>query len=98
MQLFILGVFILAVYYTVHFLQKKKTTVTEPMPFKLINILEEPVPFYQQLNKIKKTEFEERAARFLTQVKITGVKTVVEDIDRTLIAASAIIPIFNFAG
>jgi Mlc titration factor MtfA (ptsG expression regulator) len=98
MQLLILIIFILAILYTVYFLQKKKTTVTEPVPLQLKSILEEQVPFYQQLNKIKQTEFEERAARFLTQVKITGVKTVVEDIDRTLIAASAIIPIFNFAG
>jgi Mlc titration factor MtfA (ptsG expression regulator) len=34
--------------------------------------------------------------QFLSTVKITGVKTVVEDLDIVLIAASAIIPIFNF--
>ena len=98
MQLFILGVFILAIFYIVKFLQKKKVTVTDPVPALLKNILEERVPFYQQLPRDKQTEFEERTAHFLTQVKITGVKTVVEDIDRILIAASAIIPIFNFAG
>ena len=98
MQLFILIIFILAIFYTVYFLQKKKITVTEPVPPQLKNILEEQVPFYQQLNKNKQTEFEERAAHFLTQVKITGIKTVVEDVDRVLIAASAIIPIFNFPG
>ena len=68
------------------------------MPPLLKNILQAQVPFYQQLNENKKTEFEERAAHFLTQVKITGVKTVVEDLDKVLIAASAIIPIFNFSG
>lgn len=98
MQVFILIIFILAIFYTVYFLQKKKITVTEPVPPQLKNILEEQVPFYQQLNKNKQTEFEERAAHFLTQVKITGIKTVVEDVDRVLIAASAIIPIFNFPG
>ena len=98
MQLFILLIFILAVFYTVKFLQKKKVTVTGPVPVLLKKILEEQVPFYQQLTQAKQTEFEERAALFLTQVKITGVKTMVEDIDRVLIAASAIIPIFNFAG
>ncbi|MFM6926486.1 MAG: zinc-dependent peptidase [Ferruginibacter sp.] len=98
MQIFILVIFILAIFYTVKFLNKKKVTVTEPVPPLLKNILQEQVPFYQQLSKSKQTEFEERAAHFLTQVKITGVKTVVEDTDRVLIAASAIIPIFNFAG
>ncbi len=98
MQLFILIIFILAIIYTIKFLQKKKVTVTDPVPVLLKNILEERVPFYQQLARDKQTEFEERTAHFLTQVKITGVKTLVEDIDRILIAASAIIPIFNFAG
>ena len=97
-QIFILLIFILVICYAVNFLQKKKVKVTEPVPPLLTNILQEHVPFYQQLNKIRKAEFEERAAHFLTQVKITGVKTVVEDIDRVLIAASAIIPIFNFHG
>ena len=97
MQVFILVIFILAIFYTVKFLQKKKVTVTEPVPTLLKKILEEQVPFYQQLTTERQTEFETRAAHFLTQVKITGIKTVVEDIDRVLIAASAIIPIFNFA-
>jgi MtfA peptidase len=98
MQLLILIIFILAILYSVKFLQKKKTGITDPVPVQLVKILEEQVPFYQQLNKNKQTEFEERAAHFLTLVKITGVKTIVEDVDRILIAASAIIPIFNFPG
>ena len=98
MQLLILIIFIIAILFAVNFLQKKKTTVTEPVPPLLKKILEDSVPFYQQLNKEKQKEFEERAAHFLQLVKITGVKTIVEDIDRVLIAASAIIPIFNFAG
>ena len=97
MQILILVIFVLAIFYTVKFLSKKKVTVTEPVPVLLKKILEEQVPFYQQLTKNKQSEFEERAAHFLTQVKITGVKTMVQDIDRVLIAASAIIPIFNFA-
>jgi MtfA peptidase len=98
MQVLILVIFILAIFYAVKFLQKKKVKVTEPVPPLLKDVLEEQVPFYQQLNENRKPEFEVRAAHFLTQVKITGVKTIVEDIDRVLIAASAIIPIFNFPG
>jgi Mlc titration factor MtfA (ptsG expression regulator) len=61
-------------------------------------LLEECVPFYQKLNDFRKKEFEERVGIFLGRVKITGVKTEVEDIDRILIASSAVIPIFNFPG
>jgi MtfA peptidase len=98
MQLLILIIFILAILFAVKFLRKKKATVTDAVPLQLKKILEDEVPFYQQLNEDKQKDFEERAAHFLTLVKITGVKTIVEDIDRVLIAASAIIPIFNFPG
>lgn len=97
-QWLILGVFILAILYSARFLQKNKTRVTGPVPVQLKKILEEQVPFYRQLTESRQIEFMERASRFLTQVKITGVKTVVEEVDRILIAASAIIPIFNFPG
>ena len=81
---------------------KKKPRVTtdpfEPMPGSYRQIISEQVPFYQQLNETKKTEFEKRIQQFLSQTKITGVNTVVGDLDKVLIAASAIIPIFNFPG
>lgn len=98
MELVILIIFILAILFAVKFLQKKKIKVTDPVPPQLKKILQEEVPFYQQLTENKKTEFEERAVHFLTLVKITGVNTIVHDVDRILIAASAIIPIFNFSG
>ena len=97
-QLIILTIFVLAIFYMVKKKKKKKVKVTQPVPPLLKTILQEQVPFYQQLNENRKTEFEERTIHFLTQVKVTGVKTVVEDLDRVLIAASAIIPIFNFQG
>jgi len=81
---------------------KKKPRVTtdpfEPMPGFYRKLLSEQVPFYQLLNETKKTEFEKRIQQFLSQTKITGVNTVVGDLDKVLIAASAIIPIFNFPG
>jgi Mlc titration factor MtfA (ptsG expression regulator) len=97
-QVLILIIFLLAIFYTVKFLQKKKVKITEPVPLLLKNILHEQVPFYQQLNESRQAEFQERVIHFLTQIKITGVNTVVEDVDKVLIAASAIIPIFNFPG
>ena len=82
------------------FRRRKKTrlsiTRVQPMPGSYRQILSEQIPFYQQLDDTRKTEFENRIQQFLSQVKITGVNTAVEDLDKVLIAASATIPIFNF--
>ena len=78
--------------------QRKKIIITDPFPETYRDILKTQVPFYQQLNEDNKKEFEKRLQQFLKQVRITGVKTTVEDLDKVLIAASAIIPIFNFPG
>jgi Mlc titration factor MtfA (ptsG expression regulator) len=55
------------------------------------------VNFYRQLDEKEKESFEKRAEHFLTAVKITGVNAVVEDIDRILIAAGAIIPVYRIS-
>jgi Mlc titration factor MtfA (ptsG expression regulator) len=55
------------------------------------------VNFYRQLDEKGKELFEKRAEHFLSAVKITGVNAVVEDIDRILIAAGAIIPVYRIA-
>ena len=72
--------------------------MVNPLPDNFKAILEEQVPFYQQLDKERKEEFENRVQHFLAQTRITGVKTTVENLDKVLIAASAVIPIFNFPG
>lgn len=55
------------------------------------------VNFYRQLDEKGKESFEKRAEHFLSAVKITGIGAVVEDIDRILIAAGAIIPVYRIA-
>ena len=60
------------------------------------NILEREVEFYRKLNANQKKQFETRMQGFLDSTRITGIKTEVEDLDRVLIAAGAIIPIFAF--
>ncbi|HET9745698.1 MAG TPA: M90 family metallopeptidase [Chitinophagaceae bacterium] len=80
------------------FRRKKKHMVIGPMPGNYRRLLKELVPFYENLDDDRKQEFEKRIQHFLTRTKITGVKTTVEDIDRVLIASSAVIPIFNFTG
>jgi MtfA peptidase len=62
----------------------------------LRSILQQYVGFYNTLYNDDKREFEKRMQKFLSHVRITGVGTKVEDTDRVLIAASAIIPLFRF--
>jgi len=64
------------------------------MPENYKELLIEYVKFYQQLDEEGKEKFEERVEHFLAAVPITGVNAVVEDLDRLLIAAGAIIPVF----
>ena len=54
------------------------------------------VGFYRSLNDEEKIRFEKKIKEFLGYVRINGVNTRVEDIDRLLVAASAVIPIFGF--
>ncbi len=80
------------------FLRKKQSPIIPAMPLtdSSRQILLENVPFYEELAEDKRKEFEQRMQHFLTRVRITGVNTTVEEIDRVLVAASAIIPIFGF--
>lgn len=79
-------------------LPKKKPKPGKPIPVAYRLILAEQVPFYQALSEDRQKEFEQRVQDFLSHIRITGVNTEVQDLDRVLVAASAIIPIFNFPG
>ena len=52
------------------------------------------VPFYTRLDEEGKKQFEEKFEKFLHAVKITGANAEVEDLDRVLIGAAAVIPIY----
>ena len=75
---------------------KRKTKPLGPFPTHHRLLLQHHVAFYKALDDSQKKIFENRVLLFLSKVRITGVKTTVEDIDRVLIASSAIIPIFGF--
>lgn len=77
--------------------RKKKVNNLDSLPVHYREILKEYVDFYNDLDEDKKTQFENRLQHFLLTTRIAGVNTDVEDLDRVLIAASAIIPIFGFA-
>ena len=87
-------VFILILVLALFKKKKQKTLTGFPSTFR--DLLLEHVNFYKQLNAEKRSVFENRMQLFLSRVRITGIQTTVEDLDKILIAASAIIPIFGF--
>jgi len=65
-------------------------------PEKWRTIINEKVQFYQQLDQTEKKRFETGIIRFLTRVRITGVKIDIDITDKLLVASSAVIPVFGF--
>lgn len=61
-------------------------------------ILVSYVTYYSKLDKADKNLFEDKIKEFLGYVIIEGVGTEVEEIDRLLVASSAVIPIFYLPG
>jgi MtfA peptidase len=82
----------------VYFFRKglKTSKVNISVPDKIRQLLEENVAFYKNLDDAGKASFELRVKGFLSTVAIKGIEVEVEDLDRVLVAAGAIIPIFAF--
>lgn len=59
-------------------------------------ILSENVEFYQRLNAGEKSDFEKAVADFLSQMNFEWIGTDENQLDKILVAASAVIPIFHF--
>ncbi|NTS42522.1 zinc-dependent peptidase [Flavisolibacter sp. BT320] len=64
------------------------------MPEGYQEILQDYVAFYTALDEAGKRNFEDRLQRFLQSVKITGANADVEDLDRILVGAAAVIPVY----
>jgi MtfA peptidase len=59
-------------------------------------IILQHIPFFRALNEEDKRHFEFKVHEFLTNIRITGIKTDITESDKLFVAASAIIPIFSF--
>jgi len=60
------------------------------------DILNKEVSFYADLSLTEKLRFEEELLYFFEEVTITGVKIEIDDTNRLLVGASAVIPLFGF--
>ena len=94
LQIFFVLILLVLLILFVYRPRKIKGIVLRPDQFR--PVLNENVKFYQRLDKDGKKIFEEKVQKFLHDVRITGITTTVEDIDRILIAAGAIIPVYSF--
>lgn len=73
---------------------KKQPTINDQI---LHNLLLENVAFYRELKDFRRVEFRTRLNQLISSIKISRVdKQPITDLDRTLIGASGIIPVFNF--
>lgn len=68
----------------------------KPFPKEWRIPLAEKVAFYNSLSKEEKEHFEFKIQEFLLNCRITGIDTTVDMEDKLLVAASAVIPIFQF--
>lgn len=75
---------------------KFKAKIKVRLPGNYKELLSENVAYYRLLSEADKLRFEEKVKDFLSYVKIHGVQSPVTDLDRLLVASSAVIPIFGF--
>ena len=55
-----------------------------------------PFPEHRNLPKERQAAFQQRMMQFLSKVYIDGVQLELEELDKILVAASAVIPVFGF--
>ncbi len=98
MQTSVFIVFIILVILSVRFIitSTKKKKVKAPSVNITDEILQEHVAFYQRLDIKERERFRKTVAKFFEDVVITPVQTEVSELDRIMVAASAVIPMFAF--
>jgi len=75
---------------------RRMAVMQQPFPDALEQILRTHVAFFMALDDAGKTRFRQLVQIFLDEVRITGIRTEVDETIRGLVAASAVIPIFGF--
>lgn len=79
-----------------YFYKSSKPKVITSFPEEWEKMLQEHVRFYRNLPTEKQSEFRKRILEFLSEVYIDGVQLEINDLDKLLIASSAVIPVFGF--
>ena len=77
--------------------RKTRKKPAEAFPEAWKPLLLDNVRFYQVLSEEDKAVFRKRMMLFLSEVHIEGVSFPLTDLDKILVAASAVIPVFGFS-
>ena len=88
--------FILLVSIAVYAFVSTRKKPAEPFPQAWTALLSEHVQFYSELSNAEQKRFRKRMMVFLSEVYLDSVGFELEDLDKILIAASAVIPVFMF--
>ena len=88
-----LGVFLLL---GIYIYRNTKRPKIQSFPENWYKLLLDNVAFYRNLPKEKQIVFRQRIMKFLNEVYIDGVDLEITDLDKILIASSAVIPVFGF--
>ncbi len=75
---------------------RRRNILKNEFPLEFINLYEKNVAWYSTLNEVDKKQLHRDTQIFLAEKEILGIETEVTNLDRILIAASALIPVFKF--
>lgn len=89
-------IFIILGLLIIFFIFYKKPNKKATLPRNYKDLLTQHVSYYNRLTDNNKIRFEEKLKEFLGYVIIDGIDTTVDDIDKLLVASSAVIPIFGY--
>ena len=99
--MYIIIIFVISVI-LIYFLSRKKkfgsTASSSNPPETYRNLLSTHISYYRKLNDADKKAFENLVDTFLQDTIIEGVETEITDVDKVMIASSAVIPIMGFPG
>lgn len=88
--------FIVLVAFAIYAFKRNKKRPVKAFPENWKALLSENVLFYRNLSTAEKDRFRKRMMLFLSEVYIEAVDTELEELDKVLIAASSVIPVFGF--
>jgi Mlc titration factor MtfA (ptsG expression regulator) len=89
-------IFIGLLAFVIYVFYKMYSKKTEQFPVHWHDVLLKEVAFYKNLKPNEQKRFQNRMMQFLGEVYIDSVDFEIEELDKILIASSAVIPVFSF--
>ncbi|HLV39829.1 M90 family metallopeptidase [Xanthomarina sp.] len=88
--------FIVLVGFAIYAFTSTRKKKVKPFPANWHNLLLQHVYYYKNLSTSEQKRFQNRMMMFLSEVNLESVDFELTELDKILIASSAVIPVFNF--